>query len=51
MHAALLLFETEFGPFKDKEKTSALKKEMIESLKKHGIELTEVHTYFMHEYG
>ena len=25
LHAALLLFDTEFGPFKDKEKTAAIR--------------------------
>eukprot|EP00096_Caligus_rogercresseyi_P004615 TRINITY_DN1897_c0_g1_i1.p1 TRINITY_DN1897_c0_g1~~TRINITY_DN1897_c0_g1_i1.p1 ORF type:complete len:1520 (-),score=534.45 TRINITY_DN1897_c0_g1_i1:436-4995(-) len=38
LHAALLLFQTEFGPFKDKEK---LRSEMLEALKEHGLTFTE----------
>ena len=30
LHAALLLFDTEFGPFKDQEKTAAIRKVKID---------------------
>ena len=37
LHAALYLFETAFGPFKDKEKAAAFRREILEALAKHGL--------------
>ena len=38
LHAALYLFDTEFGPFKDKEKTATFRKEIVEALAREEIQ-------------